>query len=369
MILRAFLFVLALANAAGRRLFRLGLPAIPKSQGWRRRLALATMVAMGSFFAGGEDLNPGCYLFPQRVSQPNFTDKVRTIWATLDTKKIDEFSQALDAVVANKDGKLTAVSAKALRDLYWDLAVHRQKRELGVKCYFYATTSPDGVRISSLDSILMQINCLRQAKAKGAVDDATLVRVAATLARSIEALNQAKLLPDNDRLQSDALLKSLTNDKLTPPAEAAATANLVLGLESFSLPARIKPAKTPQAAVKMTSKQAYDILMKTEAFGFMPVNANRERLTDTAFQTIIFAPNAKETFATLFADGPIQAKLFALCAIRHLDEPLFNQLSKKINKDDKIRTQFGDQAGETTAGKVIEELKKGLYDLYFQYPR
>ena len=109
------------------------------------------------------------------------------------------------------------------------------------------------------------------------------------------------------------------------------------------------------------------ILMNTDCFGFgVEDGVMQERESDVAFKDLITKPNATKQFKYIFEKGNIYSKLYALCALHHLDQKLFKELTQKINQDKIIWTQNGCCVDELTVKKVISEIKSGRYDYIIQ---
>jgi hypothetical protein len=113
-----------------------------------------------------------------------------------------------------------------------------------------------------------------------------------------------------------------------------------------------------------TETQAMEVLMKIESFGFGGGRGQRERLSDTAFQTLISDPNAKEKFTTLFVKGNTCSKLYALCALHSIDPSAFQKLSKSIKMDEEINTQNGCIVSNMKSSEILADISKGNFDNY-----
>jgi hypothetical protein len=132
--------------------------------------------------------------------------------------------------------------------------------------------------------------------------------------------------------------------------------------------AAIKQAIEPPSSPAMTEAQAIEVLMKIETFGFGGAKGENIRTSDTAFQTLLSSPNAKEQFTTLFEKGNTPARLYALCALYSLDKVAFEKLSKSFKLDEKIFTQFGCVVDELKASEILKNISNGDYERYSKAP-
>ncbi len=130
----------------------------------------------------------------------------------------------------------------------------------------------------------------------------------------------------------------------------------------------IKGAIEPPSSPAMTEAQAIEVLMKIETFGFGGAKGENIRTSDTAFQTLLSSPNAKEQFTTLFEKGNTPARLYALCALHSLDKVAFEKLSQSFKLDEKIFTQFGCVVDELKASEILKNISNGDYERYSKAP-
>ncbi len=130
-----------------------------------------------------------------------------------------------------------------------------------------------------------------------------------------------------------------------------------------------KPAELDTVIASITKAQAIETLAKVETFGFGPAKGQRERASDTAFQTLLKSPKPKEAFTTLFEKGNTSAKLYALCALHSIDKLAFEKLSKTIKMDEKIFTQFGCVVEELKASEILKNISNGDYNAYCEVPK
>ena len=121
-------------------------------------------------------------------------------------------------------------------------------------------------------------------------------------------------------------------------------------------------AVEPSTATAMTEDRAIEVLTKVNSFGFGAKEGQKERESDSAFQAILSNPKAKEKFETVFEKGGTCSKLYALCALHHIDVQAFQKLSKAIKVDEVIRTQFGCVVDESKAKVLLERIDNGDYE-------
>ena len=250
----------AYGNAVLRRIFRLGFPVLPDESGWRRRLAIATSIAMvaGAASCKKKDAIPTCYeqAAPKKdttrscysqaaapgVRNPadtgRFSGQIRAMWTALDAGKSKDFEAALEEIT--KGGKLSDTEAKELAGLYADVAGHRAARDSGVTCY---KMSPAGAySMATLESVSAQIDALRKAKAAGKIAPAEVAKIAATLARDIDRFKLAEEALRSDPKSRNGGIEKPASHDTEPSKESTALANLVLELEQIADP---EPAREP----------------------------------------------------------------------------------------------------------------------------
>jgi hypothetical protein len=129
-----------------------------------------------------------------------------------------------------------------------------------------------------------------------------------------------------------------------------------------------KPSELNTVIASITEAQAIETLAKVETFGFGPAKGQRERESDSDFQTLLKSPKAKEAFTTLFEKGNTPAKLYALCGLHSIDKDAFKKLSKSIKSDEMIFTQFGCLVAELKASEILTSISNGDYDSHLKIP-
>lgn len=105
--------------------------------------------------------------------------------------------------------------------------------------------------------------------------------------------------------------------------------------------------------------QAIEVLIKIEGYGFGPAKGKNERASDTAYQTLLASPKAKEAFTTLFQEANTAGKLYALTGLQKIDPESFQKLSKSIKPDETVSTQNGCLVGESTTGEIVNHIAAG----------
>jgi hypothetical protein len=125
-------------------------------------------------------------------------------------------------------------------------------------------------------------------------------------------------------------------------------------------------ADEPSSASKMTEDRAIEVLTKVSTFGFGAKEGQQERESDTAFQTILSNPKAKDRFTAIFDKGGTASKLYSLCALHHIDLAAYQKLTKSIKMDEVVRTQFGCVLGESKTKEILEKIDNGDFDREFK---
>jgi len=78
---------------------------------------------------------------------------------------------------------------------------------------------------------------------------------------------------------------------------------------------------------------------------------------------MLASTNALVLFETTLSHGTDEAKLYALCGIRRLDEKSFDASAKALKEADrKVRTMSGCLVAEEKASVVIQRIADGIYD-------
>jgi len=119
----------------------------------------------------------------------------------------------------------------------------------------------------------------------------------------------------------------------------------------------------------MTLEQACQILLKTKLFGFgNKMGVKKPRDTDEAYRTILKAKEDKAIFLNIYDEGTIYTKLFALCALFHLNHKAYLERVAKLDKMQKLTCRFGCAYDEPTVGKIIDNIENSKYEYMYQRP-
>ncbi len=120
---------------------------------------------------------------------------------------------------------------------------------------------------------------------------------------------------------------------------------------------------------EMNVDKAYQILLETKLFGFgNKKGVKKPRDTDEAYKTILKDPNDTGLFIDLFDEGNIYAKMFALCALFHLDHKAYLERIARLDKKEKIETRNGCVYDELTVGKILDNIENSKYEYMYQRP-
>jgi hypothetical protein len=125
-------------------------------------------------------------------------------------------------------------------------------------------------------------------------------------------------------------------------------------------------ADKPSSASNMTEDRAIEVLTKVSTFGFRAMEGENERESDSAFQTILSNPKAKDKFTAIFEKGGTCSKLYSLCALHHIDLAAYQKLTKSIKMDEVVRTQFGCVVGESKTKEILDKIDNGDFDREFK---
>ena len=128
---------------------------------------------------------------------------------------------------------------------------------------------------------------------------------------------------------------------------------------------------TPPATVTDdTSMQIspHEILANATIFGFGVKRGQRPtaRRTDWAFESLLNKKDARSQFVKLSEEKNIYSKLYALCALSHLDAASFRSLVEKINKEEVVRSRDGCVVGDPTVKELLKRIENGRYDYIFK---
>jgi hypothetical protein len=90
---------------------------------------------------------------------------------------------------------------------------------------------------------------------------------------------------------------------------------------------------------------------------------------ELAFRAVLAGTNPLPYFKAIFTNGTVEAKLYALCAIRLLSPHEFDKYASAIlSSNAVVRTMSGCIGLEEPVADVLGRIKRGSYDRYFGRP-
>jgi hypothetical protein len=119
----------------------------------------------------------------------------------------------------------------------------------------------------------------------------------------------------------------------------------------------------PQQAFRQVYEQFCSI--KTFAFGGVgPLGAMSDG--ERCFRTVAMSSNALQLFATALTNGTTEARLYALCGIRHLAPRTFDaHAAPVVAANKRAAIMVGCFLSRERTSNVVVRIKEGLYDLHF----
>lgn len=108
--------------------------------------------------------------------------------------------------------------------------------------------------------------------------------------------------------------------------------------------------------------KSFAILANATKFGFGGKLGQSFRDTDEAYQEIISSKKPKEIFIHLFEKGNTSGKLYALCGLYKLDRNVYNELYIKMDKKEKVYTQFGCVVDEMLVETILSGFSENKYN-------
>jgi hypothetical protein len=115
------------------------------------------------------------------------------------------------------------------------------------------------------------------------------------------------------------------------------------------------------------SQQVYEQFrsIKTFAFGGVgPLGSMSDG--EQCFHTIAISSNALELFTTALTNGTTEARLYALCGIRHLAPQTFDAHTAAVMAANKrITIMEGCFVSRERTSNVVIRIKEGFYDRHF----
>jgi hypothetical protein len=105
--------------------------------------------------------------------------------------------------------------------------------------------------------------------------------------------------------------------------------------------------------------------IKTFAFGGVgPLGSMSDG--EQCFHTIAISSNALQLFTTTLTNGTTEARLYALCGIRHLAPRTFDAHTAAVMAADKsANIMEGCLSSRERTSNIVVRIKEGFYDRYF----
>ena len=132
---------------------------------------------------------------------------------------------------------------------------------------------------------------------------------------------------------------------------------------SFSFLAQVNRPPHPP-----TPQQAYEQLLSVRCFAFGGVGyAGVISKGEKAYRAIAGSTNAVALFSAALTNGNAQAKLYALCGIRHFAPRTFDAHSKSLLiANPQVETMSGCLVSNEFATNVVARIASGSYDVHFK---
>ncbi len=111
-------------------------------------------------------------------------------------------------------------------------------------------------------------------------------------------------------------------------------------------------------------EQAYERLLGVKQFAFGGVGyAGTTSDGEQAFRAVRASTNAVQLFRAALSNGSNEAKLYALCAIRQMDNRSFATDAKAfLRANPEVTTMSGCIVGHERAAAVVKRIAAGYYD-------
>jgi hypothetical protein len=132
----------------------------------------------------------------------------------------------------------------------------------------------------------------------------------------------------------------------------------VIGLAIMAQPFRPPEHPTPQ--------QAYNQLLTLKSFAFGGIGyAGLTSEGEVDYHAIAGSTNALALFSSVLTNGTAEARLYALCGIRHFAPGKFRASAEPLRSaNPKVETIQSCIVHHEFATKVISRISSGSYDLY-----
>ena len=116
------------------------------------------------------------------------------------------------------------------------------------------------------------------------------------------------------------------------------------------------------------SRQVYEQFRSIKTFalgGVGPLGAMSDE--EQCFRTIAVSSNALQLFATTLTNGTTEARLYALCGIRHLAPETFAAHTAAVMAANKrVTIMEGCWLSRERTSNVVIRIKEGFYDHHFE---
>lgn len=113
-------------------------------------------------------------------------------------------------------------------------------------------------------------------------------------------------------------------------------------------------------------QQAYDQLLSVRHFAFGDVGYARTTAPgESSFRTMAASTNGLPLFRAALTNGTTEARLYALCGIRHLAPEQFDALAAPITgANARVSLMVGCIQMQMQASNIVAQIKSGSYDYY-----
>ena|SRR3989442_8703321 len=114
-------------------------------------------------------------------------------------------------------------------------------------------------------------------------------------------------------------------------------------------------------------QQAYEQLLSIRSFAFGATGrAGMSSPGEHSFRTLAATTNRLPLFKAALTNGTTEAKLYALCGIRHLAPEQFDALAEPVTTADaRVSLMVGCIQMQMRASNIVAQIKSGSYDDWF----
>ena len=127
---------------------------------------------------------------------------------------------------------------------------------------------------------------------------------------------------------------------------------------------KIKP---PVKELSNGTRLAYAELMKIQYFNFGGMSRNISMsVGEKSFRILLKNTEAVKLFQGVFDEGNDEAKMYALCGLRMLDRPRFQEMVESLRESDQpVNLISGCSEQSFPVKEVVRKIEDGFYDHYF----